>query len=298
MLVPRQFGHVTQQLHRRPSTSWQPGAWRSRAPCSPGLEARCEVVRLNLPGFGQTPMPSGDYTLTAVADALEAHLRTEELVGADLVGSSMGAPRAGDGPPRGRPQRRRPRPGRLLEPAQKKVFGATLTASVALVRTLRPALPNLLATLAGRTALLAQLSARPWAVDRDYAVREIQGLAESPGTSPAIRALSTGADQQGAPAAPSRDRCWPSGALRTASRSPAKRARCSSASPTPLSRYGRAVATSRTATSPPVWLRPSCATPRSARSRAPRAVASGSTRMRIPDHRSPDHHVAPACAER
>ena len=81
---------------------------------------------------------------------------------------------------------------------QKKVFGATLAASVALVRALRPALPTLLATPVGRTVLLAQLSARPWALDRAYALREVQGLADAPGTSAAIRALSTGPDQQGA----------------------------------------------------------------------------------------------------
>ena len=75
----------------------------------------------------------------------------------------------------------------------------TLAVSVALVRTLRPALPSVLVTSVGRTALLAQLSARPWAVDRDYAVREIQGLAEALDTSPAIRALSTGPHQEGAP---------------------------------------------------------------------------------------------------
>ena len=85
-------------------------------------------------------------------------------------------------------------------PAQKEVFGATFAASVARVRTLRPALPAVLATSVGRTALLAQLSARPGAVDRDDAVRGIQGVAEAPVTSPAIRALSSGPDQEGAPA--------------------------------------------------------------------------------------------------
>ena len=57
----------------------------------------------------------------------------------------------------------------------------------------------MLATSVGRTALLAQLPARPRAIDRDYAVREIHGLAEAPDTSPAVRALSTGPDQEGAP---------------------------------------------------------------------------------------------------
>ncbi len=171
------------------------------SPVLAGLEARREVVRLDLPGFGRTPMPVGDYTLAAVADALEAHLRAEDLAGADLVGSSMGARLVLEMARRGVGRRVVALdPGGFWSPTQKKVFGATLQASVALVRALRPALPALLATPVGRTALLAQLSARPWAVDRSYAVREVQGLADAPGTSPAIRALSTGPDQEGAPA--------------------------------------------------------------------------------------------------
>ena len=58
----------------------------------------------------------------------------------------------------------------------------------------------MLATSLGRTARLAELSARPWSVDRDCAVRELRWLADAPGTSPAIRALSTSPDQEGAPA--------------------------------------------------------------------------------------------------
>lgn len=166
-----------------------------------GLEAHREVVRLDLPGFGQTPMPTGEYTLAAVADGLEAHLRAENLVGADLVGSSMGARLVLEMARRGVGRSVVALdPGGFWSPTQKRLFGASLVASVALVRTLRPALPALLATSVGRTALLAQLSARPWAVDPDYAVREVRGLADAPGTSPAIRALSTGPDQEGAPA--------------------------------------------------------------------------------------------------
>ena len=181
-----------------PGVGANTGTW---SPVLAGLEAHREVVRLDLPGFGQTPMPTGDYTLAAVADALEAHLRTEDLVSADLVGSSMGARLVLEMARRGVGRSVVALdPGGFWSPTQKRVFGATLAASVALVRTLRPALPALLATSVGRTALLAQLSARPWAVDRDYAVREVQALADAPGTSPAIRALSTGPDQEGAPA--------------------------------------------------------------------------------------------------
>jgi pimeloyl-ACP methyl ester carboxylesterase len=181
-----------------PGVGADTGTW---SPVLAGLEAQREVVRVDLPGFGRTPMPAGSYTLAAIADALEAHLRAEDLVGADLVGSSMGARLVLEMARRG--------VGRSVvaldaggfwSPTQKKVFGASLTASVALVRAIRPALPALLATSVGRTALLAQLSARPWAVDREYALREVQGLADAPGTTPAIRALSTGPDQLGATA--------------------------------------------------------------------------------------------------
>lgn len=166
-----------------------------------GLEAEREVVRIDLPGFGRTPLMAGEVTVQAYADALEAHLRAQGLERADLVGSSLGArlvlemARRGVGTSVVALD-----PGGFWSAGQKKAFGITLTASVALVRALRPALPVLLATPVGRTALLAQLSARPWAVPADFAVSEVRGLADATGTSPALKALSTGPDQQGAPA--------------------------------------------------------------------------------------------------
>lgn len=181
-----------------PGVGADTGTW---SPVLGGLEAEREVVRLDLPGFGQTAMPVGEYSLTGVADALEAHLRREDLADADLVGSSMGARLVLEMARRGVGRSFVALdPGGFWSPGQKKVFGATLLASVALVRALRPALPTLLATAVGRTALLAQLSARPWSLPSSYVIREIQGLADAPGTSPAIRALSTGPDQEGAPA--------------------------------------------------------------------------------------------------
>ena len=170
-------------------------------PVLAGLTAVREVVRLDLPGFGRTPLPAGDVTMVGYADALEAHLRAEGLERADLVGSSMGARLVMEMARRGVGRATVALdPGGFWSPAQKKVFGATLTASVALVRALRPALPALLATPVGRTALLAQLSARPWAVPAGYALSQVRGLADAAGTSPAITALTTGPDQQGAPA--------------------------------------------------------------------------------------------------
>ena len=76
--------------------------------------------------------------------------------GADLVGSSMGARLVSEMARRGVGRSVVALdPGGFWSPAQKKVFGATLAASVALVRTLRPVLPALLAMSVGRTALLS-----------------------------------------------------------------------------------------------------------------------------------------------
>lgn len=181
-----------------PGVGADSGTWRLM---QNGLSASREVVALDLPGFGRTPLFDGAVTLARYADALEAHLRAEGLSDADLVGSSMGARLVVEMARRGLGRTTVALdPGGFWSAAQKKVFGTTLTASVGLVRALRPALPALLGSPVGRTALLAQLSAKPWALPSDYVLREVQGLADSPGTSPSIRALATGPDQDGAAA--------------------------------------------------------------------------------------------------
>ncbi|CAN5744233.1 alpha/beta fold hydrolase [soil metagenome] len=165
-----------------------------------GLAAEREVVALDLPGFGETPPLDGEVTFARYADELESHLRTEGIDQADLVGSSFGARLVLEMARRGLGRSIVALdPGGFWTPRQKQAFGATLTASVALVRRVRPTLPTVLGTSAGRTALLAQLSARPWAVPADFATAQLQGLADSPGARPAIKALSTGPDQEGAP---------------------------------------------------------------------------------------------------
>ena len=170
-------------------------------PVLPALTAEREVVSVDLPGFGRSAPLPGQVTVAGYADALEAHLRDLDLLDADLVGSSLGARLVLELVRRGHGRSAVALdPGGFWEPWQKKVFGATLRASVALVRLLRPALPTLLATPVGRTALLAQLSARPWALDPDFAVREVRTLADSPSADDAVRALAQGPDQQGAPA--------------------------------------------------------------------------------------------------
>jgi len=181
-----------------PGVGGTTGTWRY---IMPGLQAEHEVVSVELPGFGRTPALTGQVTVTAYADALAAYLRESGLERADLVGSSLGARLVLEMARRGLGRSVVALdPGGFWSPVQRAVFGSSLGASVRLVRALRPALPALLATAAGRTALLAQLSARPWAVDPGFALAEVRALADAPGSLPAIRALARGPLQEGAPA--------------------------------------------------------------------------------------------------
>ena len=165
------------------------------------LAAQREIVAVDLPGMGRTPMFTGEVTLARYADALESFLRDAGLADADLVGSSLGARLVLEMARRGLGRSTVALdPGGFWNPVQKKIFGSSLGASVALVRALRPALPTLLANPVGRTLLLAQLSARPWALPEDFALSELRSLADSLGSSPSIRALARGPDQAGAPA--------------------------------------------------------------------------------------------------
>lgn len=165
------------------------------------LAGQREVVAVDLPGMGRTPLFEGEVSVARYADALESFLREEGLAGADLVGSSLGARLVLEMARRGLGRSTVALdPGGFWSPAQKKVFGASLRASVGLVRAVRPALPALLATPVGRTLLLAQLSARPWALPADFALSEVRGLADAAGSSPALQALAHGPDQEGAPA--------------------------------------------------------------------------------------------------
>jgi len=140
---------------------------------------------------GKTPLFDGEGTVDRYADTLEAHLHERRLEGSDLVGSSLGARLVLEMARRGLGRSVAFDPGGFWSPMQKKVFGATLGASVSLVRALRPVLPSLLGNPAGRTALLAQLSARLWAAPADFALSEVRGLADAPRSSPAIKALAS-----------------------------------------------------------------------------------------------------------
>ncbi len=176
------------------------GSWRSWDPILPALSAEREVVAVDLPGFGETPPLPDAPSIAAFADALTAWLREQGLIGVDVVGSSMGARIVLELARRGHVGATVALdPGGFWNDRQRTVFGASVGASVRLLRVLKPALPALAGNPVGRTALLAQFSARPWSLPADVVVRELRSFADSVAFDAALHELVHGPVQEGMP---------------------------------------------------------------------------------------------------
>ncbi len=165
-----------------------------------GLAAHREVVAPDLPGFGASP-PLPETTVATLADALALFLAAQGLTRADLVGTSLGGRLVLEMVRRGVGRHVVALgPGGYWNGPERAFVVASLRAAIAAVRRLRPALPLLAGNPVTRTALLAQFSARPWAVPGDVVLRELRGLADAPAVDPALAALAAEPPQRGAPA--------------------------------------------------------------------------------------------------
>jgi len=175
--------------------------WRSWSPILEDLAERREVIAVDLPGFGETPPLTGEVSIATLTDSVADFIREQGLDGVSTAGQSMGGrmvlelARRGVGGDTVALD-----PGGFWSDRELAIFGATLRPSIAAVRALRGTLPTLLGTAAGRTLLLAQLSARPWALSRETVLPDVAGLADAPATGAALNALTKGPKQQGAPA--------------------------------------------------------------------------------------------------
>lgn len=174
---------------------------RNWDPILPALSAKREAIAVDLPGFGRTPPLPGEVSIASLTDSVEDFIAAEGLENVDLVGSSMGARIAVELARRGHAGTIVAlNPGGFWDDRQVKIFGATIKASVWLVRRIQPALPMLTANPAGRTALLAQFSAHPWKLPQNLVLNELRGFDDSPSLDEALRALVHGPRQLGAPA--------------------------------------------------------------------------------------------------
>ena len=153
---------------------------------------------MDLPGHGQTPAEADSGTFDGLARSLDDWLSAENLVGVDMVGSSLGARLVLEMARRGHSGAVVALdPGGFWKGWERTFFKATITPSVALVRALRPAIRAITGNVAGRTALMAQLSAKPWALEPAFVARELKSLADTPTVISLVKDLANGAMQAG-----------------------------------------------------------------------------------------------------
>ena len=147
------------------------------APVIPALAERFEVIALDLPGFGRSPAQIQRPTIDRQADVLAAWLREEGLKGCRVAGNSMGGAIALELARRGAVKSAvAVAPAGFWTPQERRWCQDSLSRAKAQIRLLRPVLPAVVATAAGRTAFGWQVLGRPWAVPGEELVATADAL--------------------------------------------------------------------------------------------------------------------------
>lgn len=170
------------------------------------LSAQRTVIAIDLPGHGATPAGRNSGTFNGLVASVERFIAEKDLKGIDVVGSLMGARLVLELARRGNVGNVVALdPGGFWRGWERTFFKVTIGASGRLLRMIRPALPMLTRNTATRTALLAQLSVCPWALDPKIVATELTGLSLTPTFDALVDDLATGPEQTG-PAASSTGR--------------------------------------------------------------------------------------------
>ena len=177
------------------------GSWRSWNTIIDTLATERDVIAVDLPGHGETPQLAGENSIATLADAVTDFLTQHDLLGIDAVGSSMGARLVLELARRGGVLGAVVSldPGGFWQGWQIPFFYHSVDLSVKLVKALQPVMPALAGSAVGRTVLLPQFSARPWAVDSQQVIDEMYTFAHSPAFDELLDQLAHGQVQQPAP---------------------------------------------------------------------------------------------------
>ncbi|WP_261989963.1 alpha/beta fold hydrolase [Hymenobacter puniceus] len=177
------------------------GSWRSWNTVLAALVAERDVIAVDLPGHGETPKLPGENSISSFADALTSFLTQHDLLGIDVVGSSMGARLVLELARRGGVVGAVVSldPGGFWQGWEVPFFYHSVATSVKLVKALQPVMPALAGSAVGRTVLLPQFSARPWAVDARQAQEEMHSFAHTPVFDELLDQLAHGETQKAAP---------------------------------------------------------------------------------------------------
>ena len=179
------------------------GSWQSWSTVLDGLSVSRTVIAVDLPGHGATPVEHDSGTFDGLVSSVQRYIESNELTGIDVVGSSMGARLVLELARRGVVGNVVALdPGGFWRGWERAFFKITIGLSGRLLRAIRPGLPMLSQNAASRTALLAQLSAHPWALDPEIVGTELKGLSLTPTFDALVDSLASGPEQIG-PAADS-----------------------------------------------------------------------------------------------
>lgn len=182
------------------------GSWRSWSTVLESLSVSRTVIAIDLPGHGTTPAQHDSGTFDGLVGSVQRYIVESELVGIDVVGSSMGARIVLELARRGVVGNVVALdPGGFWRGWERTFFKTTIGVSGRLLRAIRPSLSMLSRNAVSRTALLAQLSAHPWALDPQIVATELMGLSATPTFDALVHDLATGPEQIG-PAADSTGR--------------------------------------------------------------------------------------------
>jgi pimeloyl-ACP methyl ester carboxylesterase len=157
------------------------------------------VIVPDSPGHGATPPAEDSGTFAGLVRSMAEWLEVTGLTGVDMVGSSLGGRVVVELARRGLAGNVVALdPGGFWEGWERQLAVTSLTASRALGNALKPVLPALCGNAVSRSAILAQLSARPWALDGAFVAEEVRMLAETPTVPALILDLGYGPGQEGA----------------------------------------------------------------------------------------------------
>ena len=162
------------------------------------LAGEREVWALDLPGHGPAPAEGDSDSFAGLARSLETFLAAEDLIGVDMVGSSLGGQLVLE-------MARRGKSGATvaLDPAgfwlgwERAALKTSLTASLWAVRGASPALDLLAGSAVSRTVMLALLSVRPWSLDGKLVASELAAFGDTITLEALIHDLAFGPSQGG-----------------------------------------------------------------------------------------------------
>ena len=170
------------------------------------LSKERELLIVDLPGHGTSAGEADSGTFAGLVKSLERFLVEHQLRGIDMVGISMGGRLVLEMARRGLGGNVVALdPGGFWQGWERTFFKTTIGASAKLLRGLRPTLPALTRNPVSRTLLLAQLSARPWALDGQAVATELKSYTDTSTFDALARDLAKGPAQTG-PADPSTKR--------------------------------------------------------------------------------------------